>query len=81
MESNLRPQGIILSILEEQNYFFGIFDDIFQNFGGTYVPPPKTWVRPYLHRIILHQDTLSVRFIYVKLAYMESHILYILILM
>jgi hypothetical protein len=28
----LRDRSIIL---EEQNYFFGIFKDIFQNFGGT----------------------------------------------
>jgi hypothetical protein len=28
-------------ILKEQNYFFGIFKDIFQNFGGTFVPPTQ----------------------------------------
>jgi hypothetical protein len=28
-------------ILEEQNYFFDIFKDIFQNFRGTFVPPTQ----------------------------------------
>jgi hypothetical protein len=33
-------------ILGGKNYFFGIFKVIFKKFGGTFVPPPNTWVRP-----------------------------------